>query len=110
LCKDSSTFSRNKVYAIFTVATDFVSSILYDLILRLFICKIEQGLFSVACSVEKLYPIIPSVLIGGEAVNAFIDKPCKKRLEKELNNIHGDCIPLYSSRDILLAFVWIHKR
>ena len=105
LRKDSSTFSRNKEYTIFTTATDFVSSILYDFIHGLFICKIKQGLFSVACSVEKFYPMIPSVLVGGEAGDAFIDKLCKEtRVEKGLNNVHGDGVPLYRSRDTLLAF------
>ena len=83
LRKDSSTFSRNKEYTIFTTATDFVSSILYDLIHGLFICKIKQGLFSVACGVEKFYPMIPSILVGGEAGDTVINKLCKKNKGRE---------------------------
>lgn len=73
-CHDATTFARNEVDAVFSVATNLVPTIADDVILEVFVCKVEERLFILACFAKDVDPVFPPLLAVREPVDMVIDK------------------------------------
>ena len=77
---DFATVTRNEVEAVVAIAANLVPTIADDVVLEVFVCKVEESLLGLACFTEDIDPIFPflRLLAGGELVDMVGDEFLKR--------------------------------